>query len=89
LNLPTRVVRQLIAVLEKQGLLHAVQQRESLGYSLAQPAEKIPLTKLIDAIESMMPRGSDAPDDRGWAMVHQLHETHRIMLKDKTLADLV
>lgn len=89
LNLPTRVVRQLIGVLEKQGLLHSIQERESQGYSLALPAEKIPLNKLIDAIESMMPQGSDLSDDRGWAMVQQLHQTHRTMLKDKTLADLV
>jgi membrane protein len=89
LNLPSRSVRQLIVVLEKQGLIHAVHHRESIGFTLSRPADRIELQQLIDAVESLIPRGAATADDPAWRTVQQLHDTHRAALGRRTLADLL
>lgn len=91
-NLPVRVVKRMLEILEEAGIVHRVQDTLGQSYSLARPADRIRVEEILGAAELLLPKHVEAgPDEakHAWRFVGKLHDaTHRIA-EQHTLASLL
>ncbi|MBI1372943.1 MAG: YihY family inner membrane protein [Phycisphaera sp.] len=92
LKIPARAVRKLLTALESAGLVHEVQHPAATVYTLARPADDIPLTRVIDAARTLLPEregpDADAAPDPAWKFVEDLHAGQVRIAGAQTLADV-
>ncbi|MCC7191748.1 MAG: YihY family inner membrane protein [Phycisphaeraceae bacterium] len=98
LTLPARVVAGLAESLEGAGLIHSTQLRGDgdVGYVLAMPPEKIPVTRLLDlsrtiAMQTQVDEQSSADRNKipGWSLLDDLSMAQQVKAGDATLANLL
>jgi membrane protein len=90
LKLPLAAVAELVARLESEGLVYQVKhpRSEDVGLTLALPAERIPLTRLV-TLASRCTLGDRPRPGAGWETLAWLHETARNAAGERTVADLL
>jgi membrane protein len=90
LDLRLESVAELVEALEKEGLvLHSTRPGSpDVGLLLALPAERVPLTRLIE-IASRLTRGETPREGPGWGTLAWLHEATTRAAAGRTVADLL
>ena len=90
LNLPPRAVGQLVGALERAGLVQRVMKgKDTEGYSLARPADKIQLNDLLRAGRSLLPEPATSNNgDPAWGALKELQGAGQQEFGSRTLADL-
>ncbi|MEX0741276.1 MAG: YhjD/YihY/BrkB family envelope integrity protein, partial [Phycisphaeraceae bacterium] len=91
-NLPPRIVRKMMEMLESAHIVLRVQDTVGQSYSLARPAAKIHVDEILAAAEELLPshEAMTSTEDAklAWHFVDKLHDaTHRIA-HQRTLASL-
>lgn len=91
LSLPPHAVKRLTEALEKQVLLRRVEEPKTSGWTLARPAEEIPVQRILEIGQSLMTKPIDAHDNqqRAWKLVERLRKDDCRVAGDATIADLV
>ncbi|NBC10276.1 MAG: hypothetical protein GVY24_00890 [Planctomycetes bacterium] len=86
--LPSRVTTRLAHHLHEVGLLNRVEESNH-QYCLAQPAETLPLKKVLDAGRSLTPGHPTDCATPGVALLHELDEHEDQSLEGRTLAEVL
>lgn len=91
-DLPVRVVRKMLEMLEEARIVHRVQDTLGQSYTLARPADRIRVEEILGAAELLLPKHIEAgPDEakQAWRFVGKLHDANHRMAEQHTLASLL
>jgi len=90
LRLPLRVVDDLANLLESTGFIHKVSVKNSdIGYSLARPPEDIPVTELLNLVDTMQVGDAESRQGSGWRYLSHLSKSMRTSASEASLKDVI
>jgi len=90
-NLPQRVVRKMLNVLEEAKIIHRVGNGPTeLRYTLARPADHITVREVLDASDKLLPSTQTVRDEStsAWRFIDEMHDAAHRMAEHRTLGEL-
>ncbi len=90
LGLPTRLINELSAELEKAGLIHSVASDDGdTGYALAMPPNRIRMATVLDLGRKLLPEASQQESHPGWRYMTKIKDGQRQQVGDATLMHVI